>query len=306
VKVVFGLDKQEVEEEIKAIIANVPVLKGEEVLVRPLGGGLTNRNYRLRVAHASYVLRIAGEDSELLGIRREQEVACSRAAAGVGVGPEVIEYLPRQKALVTRFVTGRQLTDADVRQPDMLLRLAQTLRVCHECPVSPDLGDFSPFDVVRDYHELARNKGVALPEDLGRALAVLARMEVELDTDDPPCLCHNDLLPANFIDDGTTIRIIDWEYSGLGDRFFDLGNLAVNNGLDERQERALLRVYFGKARPRHLRRLQLMRLVSDMREAMWGFVQAGISKLYSPEYYLAYGSRHLQRFLKGCATLEAG
>ena len=191
---------------------------------------------------------------------------------------------------------GRQLTDEDVRRPEELRRLAQTLRRCHEYQVPPYLGAFSPFEVVRSYHALAREKNIPLPEELGRALDLLGRIERELQTAEPPCLCHNDLLPANFIDDGTAIRIIDWEFGGLGDRFFDLGNLAVNNTLDEGQEQLLLEAYFGAARPEQLRRLRLMRLVSDMREGMWGFVQADISKLHSPEYYLAYGRKHLERF----------
>jgi thiamine kinase-like enzyme len=111
------------------------------------------------------------------------------------------------------------------------------------------------------------------------------------------------LVPANFIDDGTVIRVIDWEYGGLGDRCFDLGNLAVNSGMTEEQERLLLHAYFGNASPEHVRRLRLMRLVSDMREAMWGFVQANISQLHEPAYYLGYGKKHLDRFMAGSAWL---
>lgn len=104
-------------------------------------------------------------------------------------------------------------------------------------------------------------------------------------------------MPANFLDDGGSIWLIDWEYGGLGDRFFDLGNLAVNHQLDEAGERALLEAYFGEMRDEHLRRLRRMRLVSDMREAIWGFLQAAVSTLHSPGYYLDYGRKHLRRFL---------
>ena len=114
-------------------------------------------------------------------------------------------------------------------------------------------------------------------------------------SDDPLCPCHNDLLAGNLIDDGTVVHIIDWEYGGMGDRFFDLGNLAVNNDFDDEHERALLMLYFGQVRPDHLRRLRLMRLASDMREAMWGFLQSAISTLDVD--YLAYGRKHLERFV---------
>ena len=138
------------------------------------------------------------------------------------------------------------------------------------------------------------------PDNLEHALERLSRIEPDLRSEDPPCPCHNDLLAGNFIDDGVTVRIIDWEYGGMGDRFFDLGNLAANNEFDDQHERGLLLLYFGEVRPHHLRRLRLMRLASDMREAMWGFLQAAISKLDVD--YLAYGQKHLERFLNSSSA----
>jgi thiamine kinase-like enzyme len=293
------------EDELKAVATLVPALHGKVLTLTPLAGGLTNRNYRIDADNESYVMRIAGTGTELLGIDRERELACSHAAAGAGVGPEVIGHLPDRGVLVTRFVHGRQLTADDVRQPDVLRRLAQTLCRYHDYPVPPDLGRFSPFEIIRSYHALARERNVDLPEELVRALELLDQIETEVWTDEPSCLCHNDLLPANFIEGTGGIRIIDWEFGGLGDRFFDLGNLAVNNGLDEGQERTLLEAYGGEVRPEHLRRLRLMRLVSDIREAIWGFLQADISRLLSPDYYLDYGRKHLQRLL-ACAAVIVG
>jgi thiamine kinase-like enzyme len=142
---------------------------------------------------------------------------------------------------------------------------------------------------------------VAFPDNLEQALEKLAGIEQELRNDDPPCPCHNDLLPANFIDDGGAVQIIDWEYGGMGDRFFDLGNLAVNGEFTDEDERALLKFYFGQARADHVRRLRLMRMASDMREAMWGFLQSSLSVL--DEDFPAYGRKHLDRFLESSATL---
>ena len=123
-------------------------------------------------------------------------------------------------------------------------------------------------------------------------------------TDDSPGPCHNDLLAGNFIDDGTVVRIIDWEYGGMGDRFFDLGNLAVNNEFGKEHERALLKFYFGEVNADQLRRLRLMRLASDMREAMWGFLQAAISTLDID--YLAYARKHLERFINSPSAAAVG
>jgi thiamine kinase-like enzyme len=112
--------------------------------------------------------------------------------------------------------------------------------------------------------------------------------------------CHNDLLASNFIDDGRNIWILDWEYAGMGDIFFDLGNFAVNQALDDQQCALLLRNYFGEVRPSDLAHLQLMRLASDLREAFWGFLQLAISELDFD--YRAYADHHLERFLSNVAT----
>jgi thiamine kinase-like enzyme len=281
----------------RQLIQLIPELRGRSLTVSPLMGGLTNRNFRIDTDGERYVLRVAGKDTTLLGIDRAREVACSRSAAALGVGPEVIAYLPEHEAVVRRFVPGRVLMAEDVQQPGVLSRVAKTLRRYHGGP--PGEGSFSPFATVRSYYSLARERHVPFPNGLECALDRLKSIELELHTDDPPCPCHNDLLAGNFIDDGTAVRIIDWEYGGMGDRFFDLGNLSVNNEFDEAHERALLTFYFGEVKPDHLRRLRLMRLASDMREAMWGFLQIAISTLDID--YLAYGRKHLERFINPCS-----
>ena len=107
--------------------------------------------------------------------------------------------------------------------------------------------------------------------------------------------CHNDLLNANFIDDGSRIRIVDWEYAGMGDPFFDLGNFSINHELSGDEDEALLTAYEGAARPERLARLQLMRIVSDFREAMWGVLQQGISTLDVD--FVEYAAEHFDRLL---------
>lgn len=276
------------------VISFIPQLRGRPVTVVPLDGGLTNRNYRLDTDGESFVLRVAGRDTALLGIDRACEVASSRIAAALGVGPEVVAYLPDHGAMLRRFVPGRTLTAEDVQRPAVLRRLVSALRRYHDGP--PAAGRFSPFAIVRNYHALARDRRVTFPDNFGRALERLAVIEQQSKSEDPPCPCHNDLLAANLIDDGATVRIIDWEYSGMGDLFFDLGNLAANNEFDTANERDLIEAYFGEVRPDHLRRLRLMRQASDMREAMWGFLQSALSTLGVD--YLAYGRKHLERFLQ--------
>ena len=107
--------------------------------------------------------------------------------------------------------------------------------------------------------------------------------------------CHNDLLNANFLVEDGQIRILDWEYAGMGDRYFDLANLSANHGLDADEERVLLRAYFGAAGPAHLARLGLMRFMSDFREAMWAVVQQGISAIDFD--FHDYAARHFAKLL---------
>jgi thiamine kinase-like enzyme len=113
--------------------------------------------------------------------------------------------------------------------------------------------------------------------------------------------CHNDLLNANFIDDGERLRIVDWEYAGMGDRFFDLANFSINHEFGEEDNRMLLEAYFGAVRE-ELRALRLMRFMSDFREAMWGVVQQGISELDFD--FVAYADEHFAR-LRRTAEDEA-
>jgi thiamine kinase-like enzyme len=289
-----------VDTRLASLLATQPALEGQDVRVAPLSGGITNHNFRVDVDGRSYVLRLGGENTSLLGVDRAREYDCTYAAMEAGVGAEVIAFIPQDDAMITEFVPGHGLEEADVRRPEVLQRIAEALGRLHAAPPIP--GTFSPFAVVRAYSALARERDVPFPDSMGEALAALRQIEADLESNDAPCPCHNDLLCGNLIDDGTRVRIIDWEYAGMGDRFFDLGNLAVNNEFEEEHERMLLEFTFGEVRPDHLRRLRLMRLASDMRESLWGFLQAGISTLDVD--FLAYAHTHLERFLEGTRVLH--
>ncbi len=278
-------------DHVSAILDAIPQLAGA-TKVSPLAGGITNHNYRVEVGEESYVLRVAGENTEELGIDRGREHACAAAAAEWGVGAEVIAYLPERQALVTRFVAGRVLAQNDAARPQVLARAATALARLHAGAAFP--GTFSPFSVVADYVRLAEQNGVALPDRLFEALQNVDDLRAAAGDDDAPRPCHNDLLPANLIDDGQRIRIIDWEYAAMGSRFFDLGNFAENHELSADQEQGLLRAYFGREEPDALPRLRAMRKVSALREATWGFAQAGISRLDFD--FMQYAEQHLQRF----------
>jgi thiamine kinase-like enzyme len=144
-------------------------------------------------------------------------------------------------------------------------------------------------------------RGVAIPPEYELAAATARRIELAfLSSPVEIRPCHNDLLNANFIDDGSRIRIVDWEYAGLGDPFFDLGNFSVNHDLTPDEDAVLLEAYAGTVRPSRAARLALMRIVSDFREAMWGVLQQGISSLDVD--FVAYAAEHFDRLLANAST----
>jgi thiamine kinase-like enzyme len=241
------------------------VWPGRRVSIEPLGGGITNRNFKIELDGQEFVLRIGGKDTELLGIDRAAEHAASCVAAELGLGPEVVAFVEPEGYLVTRYVDG-EVGKVDVE------RAGAALRCLHDGPTLP--GRFDSFRVVEAYRATAHEHGVAVPSSYAHAKELADKIERRR-SGAPLRPCHNDLLSANFIDDGTRLWLVDWEYAGMGDPFFDLGNFAVNNELAEEGEHALLTAYGsddGDA-------LVLMRFMSDFREAMWGIVQLAISEL---------------------------
>jgi thiamine kinase-like enzyme len=288
-------------DELVGSMQRVPELAGRELTLRPLSGGITNRNFLVEAAGTDqgWVIRLAGNDTHLLGISREVEHAATVAAAGVGVGPEVTAFIRPEGYLVTRFIVGSPVSDESIHSPETLARVADSLRRVHGGPPIPGL--FVPFRIVEAYRALAEARGVRIPAEYEVARSHARRIELAL-LANPVELrpCHNDLLNANFIDDGSRIRIVDWEYAGMGDPFFDLGNFSINHELSPEEDAAVLAAYEGSVRADRLARLSLMRTISDFREAMWGVLQQGISTLDVD--FVAYAGEHFDRLLAGATA----
>ena len=290
----------ELYDELVRAMQKVPELAGRALTLTALSGGITNRNFRVDAAGTTerWVIRLAGNDTHLLGISREVEHAATVAAAGVGVGPEVTAFVRPEGYLVTRFIVGSPVSDDAVHRPETLRRVADSLRRIHDGPAIPGL--FVPLRICEAYRALATARGVSIPPEYELAAAIGRRIEfaflvnpVELRP------CHNDLLNANFIDDGSRIRIIDWEYAGMGDPFFDLGNFSINHELTAEEDEILLEAYDGEVSQPRLARVTLMRIVSDFREAMWGVLQQGVSSLDVD--FVGYASSRFGRLLANAA-----
>jgi len=282
---------------LEAAVARV--WPGRDACFEVLGGGITNHNVKVEVDGEAFVLRVVGKDTNLLGIDRSVELAATEAAAAVGVGPEVVAFVEPEGWLVTRFITGETPSPERMREPEMLVRVAQALRAFHDGPPIP--GRFDSFRVVETYRDTALVRGGTIPAQFEWAHEIARRIEL-LRGDAPLRPCHNDLLNANFLDDGERIRIVDWEYAGMGDVFFDLANFSINHELGQKEREALLLAYSGEVRRAEVQSLELMRFMSDFREAMWGVVQGAVSELDFD--FAAYSAEHFERLERTTATPE--
>lgn len=264
---------------LEEAISRVPQWVGaNDLKAAPLGGGITNSNFRIDIGGEAFVLRIPGADTELLGINRDNEYAANLAAGKLGIAPAVYYFIQPEGYLITRFITGRPIPPEEISQPENIRRVMECVRKIHNLAEIP--GRFDVFHIVRDYSEIARRYQVAFPENYAwltmRILEAEKTLKLHPYKDHP---CHNDLLNANFLTNGQ-LYILDWEYAGMGDIFFDLANFSDHHNLTDEQDHWLLKCYFDKeSTPDQWAHLKIMKIMSDLREATWGLVQVGISKL---------------------------
>jgi thiamine kinase-like enzyme len=292
--------------ELGEVIARLAALLGpQQGTVQQLSGGITNRNFKVDFGGTDYVVRLPGKDTSKLGIDREAECSANKRAAELGIAPKVAAMIPDPPCLVTFFVDGRPAELEELREPEGLTEVATSLQAFHDSGAG--LGtDFDSFRVVRDYAQTAEQHGVALPDGYEHALSSAKAIAKAIHgADHQPVPCHNDLLAGNFLHGADRLQIVDWEYAGMGDRYFDLGNFAVNNELDEDAEAYLLEAYFGEAPDRRRRAtLRVMRYMSDFREAMWGLVQSGISELDFD--FTGYARKHFDRLAAAAEEPQFG
>jgi thiamine kinase-like enzyme len=288
--------------ELTEAVARLSALLGpRQGAVTRLEGGITNRNFRVNLGGTDYVVRLPGKNTALLGIDREAERLATKKAAELELGPRVAAMLDQPACLVTGFVESREVTSAELREPDTLATVGRGLRSFHGSGLSLPT-DFYVSEIVSSYVDVVRERGGRPPEayDDARSTAKQIIRKVRGRPEHGPLPCHNDLLTGNFLHDGQRIQIVDWEYAGMGDPYFDLGNFAVNNELSDADEERLLGAYFGEpATQRRMATLKLFRFLSDFREAMWGVVQTAVSDLDFD--FAAYADKHFARLAETSA-----
>lgn len=264
--------------DVHELVRRVPGWALATPTITPIETGLTNRNFRVDVDGRSWVVRIPGERTELLGIDRAGEAEAARRAAELGIAPSVRGELPGVGTLVTEFVEAQAADAASLAAPGVLEAVVGQLRRFHGGP--PLRARFPIFRVVEWHARDAAAHGLDVPPTWAELHDVARRIETGLPVADLEATpCHNDLLPANVLLGADRTWLIDWEYAGMGHAGFDLANLAVNCAFDEATDERLLAAYDGPVNDRRRATHTLMKFMSELREGMWAVVQQAISTL---------------------------
>ena len=265
------------DDELTAVLDQVPVLR-DRTLVEDLPGGLTNRNLKVTTPGGVLVVRASSSDAGLLGIDRDAEHDNTHAAAVAGVGAEVVDYRPDLGVLVITFLPGSALSNESFRDPGVLGRAATACRQLHAGPAFT--GVFDMFSRQAGYLATVTERGFPLPSDYDRFADAWADVRAALARAPRPLVpCNNDLLAGNFLDDGERVRLIDYEYSGMNDACFELGNTATECEFTPEMTEAWTEAYFGTLRPQDLARVRLQSLCSEYGWSLWGFIQAASSPI---------------------------
>src|SRR5664280_178990 len=275
------------------IIARIDDWKGKDVRYEELGGGITNHNYIVWVdggrenGGKKYVMRVPGVGTDMF-IDRNVERDCMIQAAKAGVGPEVIYQIDPEGALVIDFVEGEVMhPDTISGHPDRLKQVVETVKVFHDNSVFKN--KIALFDMLRHYKKLAADINAPMPEELAATVKVLDDIEAVMKRDPvPDVACHNDLLSENFIiDAGGRMWVIDWEYGGMTDPYFDLGDFVMEHPFSREEQRLIIATYCGEMNERFFARMMLYRMVSGIWWAIWAMIQHTVSQIDFD--YMAWG-----------------
>jgi thiamine kinase-like enzyme len=280
-------------EVIESKIARLACWKSA-VQIEPLGGGMTNLNFKVTDGSQHYAVRL-GDDDPVHLISRSNETECCRAAGESGVSPELVYSEPG--VLVVRFIVGKVFDEADVRDDDNLRRIVDLVRRFHlEVPKNfrqvPVM--FWVFQVLRHYQHLLKEGNSRYKDRLSDYANIASTLETTAGKVNI-VFGHNDLLASNFIDDGENIWLIDFDYAGFNSPLFDLSNLASNNELSADQEITMVEDYYGSSINReHWRSYYAMKCASLLRETLWSMVSEIHSELDID--FSAYTVKNSERF----------
>ena len=258
------------ETALAEVIAGIPALAGNGAEPERLGG-LTNQVYRV----GEYCLRMPGKGTEEY-IDRKNEAVAAKEAARAGVSPDVIHVDPATGVMVTRFVDGTVTMSPEAfrSRPGAPSRAGEAFRRLHTSgAVFPFR--FELFAMIDEYLGILATKHVKLPEGYHDVVREAESVRAALNANPLPLApCHCDPLCENFLDTGELMWIVDWEYSGMNDPMWDLGDLSVEGGFNAAQDKEMLHAYFGGApSERDHGRMVIYKAMCDLLWTLWGLIQ---------------------------------
>jgi thiamine kinase-like enzyme len=261
-------------DEIARVLAEIPgVAVAQDVAIERIGG-LTNRNYKITLGAERYVLRLAGAGTSEY-IDRAAEAHNARVAAAAGVNAQVLHFQIQDGTMLARYIDDcLTMSGAGFRDLGRVERAGGTFRRMHRF-AQPFVGRFDVFAQIDEYLALLRRNDARIPEGYD-ALQKEANVARRVLSERPAALapCHNDPLAENFVDAPDRMYLVDWEYAGMNDPMWDLGDLSVEAGFGPEQEEALLRAYFEGAPPAAQRgRMVLAKGLCDLVWTLWGLLQ---------------------------------
>ena len=274
--------------QIKTVLHSLPGWSSAQISLRVLSGGITNRNFVADIDGSEFVIRIPGERTEVLGINREHERNASQRAADLAIAPEIACELSGFNTLITKFVNGKHLKESEFT--DRLPEVIDLVKRFHNGGKIDGL--FPIHRIVEAHVRDAQVNGVEAPKLWDSLHAVSLRIESAFaKSPENTVACHNDLLPTNVLFDLDRTWLLDFEYAGMNNLYFDLGNLSVTTELDEAGDETILTCYFDKVTSQRWAKLQLMKIMSELREGLWAVVQQAISTLDTD--FVAYADSRL-------------
>ncbi len=260
------------------LLDDLPELSGTPRTIAALEGGLTNFNFKVSTPERTAVVRLSSSDGDLLAIDRDAEHVNSLRAAESGAAPAVLAYRPEHAALVVAWLDGTTLTAQDLHDERNVVRAAAVCRQLHSGPRF--VGDFDMFEVQRRYLAIVQDRGYRLPPRYFDLLPEVDRIADALaGRTEPTVPCNNDLLAANFIDDGNRLWVIDYEYAGNNDPCFELGNIWSESDLPLDHLTLLVDSYYGQHLRHKVARARLLGLMAKYGWTLWASIQAAVSPI---------------------------
>lgn len=289
--------------EIGKVLGGMPGLPVSDDVAIERIGGLTNRNYKITLGPECYVLRLAGAGTSEY-IDRAAEAHNARVAAAAGVNAQVLHFEVEDGTMLARYVDGC-LTMSETAFKDLprVERAARAFRRMHRCG-EPFVGRFDVFAQIDEYLALLRRNNAKIPDGY-EALQKEANAARGVLSAKPAMLgpCHNDPLAENFLDAPDRMYLVDWEYAGMNDPMWDLGDLSVEAGFGPDQDEALLRAYFEGAPPAEQRgRMVLAKGLCDLVWTLWGLLQ--VMNDNPAEDFWAYSINRFERCKRLLASEE--